>query len=295
MWQARAAVRNRAIDLVFANDPHALSLAHLACWGRTPRPIKVATRRVLYPIRSPGKYSTGVDAVVCVSHAVREVCRSAGIPEELLHVIHDGVDPERGGGGSRERGRASLPLGPDQPLVLCVAALIPCKGHRHLIEAWPAVRTAIPDAHLVLAGEGQLREELERLTRQLNLGESVHWLGYRRDVPDLIHACDLMVLPSPEEGLGSSLLDGLLARRPVVAAQSGGLPEILETSTGDLAGWLVPPADPASLAAAIVEGLTDRQEAERRATIGEAWARQEFTAERMVERTLALFAKLAGG
>jgi glycosyltransferase involved in cell wall biosynthesis len=164
-----------------------------------------------------------------------------------------------------------------------------------LIEAWPLVRKVIPNAVLALAGDGPLREELTELSTQLELGDSVRWLGYRNDVPDLLQACDLVVLPSPEEGLGSSVLDGLFGRKPVVAARSGGLPEILETPTGELGGWLVPPADPASLAAAIVEALTNRSEVERRVAIGEAWAREEFTAERMAERTLALFAKLVGG
>lgn len=294
-WQVRAAIRSRTLDLIFANDPHALSLMHLATWGLPQRPIKVATRRVLFPIRSPRKYAKGVDAVIAASHAIAGVCRLAGVAEQRLHVIHDGVDPQRAAGGNGAAGRGSLELAPQVPLVLCVAALVPCKGHRHLLEAWPTVLATIPNAVLALAGDGPLREELEQFTATLELGHSVRWLGYRNDVPDLLQACDLVVLPSPEEGLGSSVLDGLFAQRPVVAARSGGLPEILETPAGKPGGWLVPPADPASLAAAIAESLTNRSEAERRVAIGEAWAREEFTAEQMAERTLALFAKLAGG
>jgi glycosyltransferase involved in cell wall biosynthesis len=293
VWQVRTALRNRSLDLLFANDPHALSLMHIATWGLRRRPIKVATRRVLYPIRSCRKYTKGVDAVVCVSNAIAGICREAGIPDDLLHVVHDGVDANRVAAGDPIAGRRALGLGSDVPLVLCVAALVPCKGHRHLIEAWPAVLRELPLARLVFAGDGPLRQELEGLATTHGVGGSVDWLGYRRDVPDLIQACDLMVLPSPEEGLGSSLLDGLFARKPVVAADAGGLPEIVETSSGDLAGWLVPPADPAALANALAEALSDREEAACRAARGEAWARQEFTAERMVERTLALFEALA--
>ena len=294
-WQVRAATRSRSLEVLFANDPHALSLMRLATWGLPRPPVQVATRRVLFPIRSPRKYSERVDAVVCVSHAIAAVCREAGIPAQRLHVIHDGVDPQRVAAGDGAAGRASLQLASNVPLVVCVAALVPCKGHRYLLEAWPAVRRALPEAMLALAGDGPLRKELELLSAQLGLQDSVHWLGYRNDVPDLLQACDLVVLPSPEEGLGSSVLDGLFAHKPVVAARAGGLPEILETPAGELGGWLVPPADSTSLAEAIVEALTNRAEAERRATIGKAWAHQEFTSARMTARTLALFAELARG
>lgn len=287
IWQLRRALRQTEFDILFANDPHALALMNWATWGRCGV-VQVATRRVLFPIRSAGKYRR-CQAVVAISHAIGQVCRASGIPDERIHVVHDGVDPARVRAGDAIRGRQSLQLAPEVPLVLCVASLVECKGHRHLLDAVPTILRAHPQFVLALAGEGPLLGELDLQIDKLGIRDQVRLLGYRHDVPDLINACDLLVLPSLEEGLGSSVLDAMFCEKPVVATTAGGLPEMLLDHGSRPCGWLVPPSDSAALATAINEALANRAESQVRARRGHEWASEEFTADRMVDRTLALF------
>src|SRR5690606_9623026 len=99
---------------------------------------------------------------------------------------------------------------------------------------------------------------------RLNLGEHVRFLGYRDDVPDLIKACDLFVFPSHMEGLGSSLIDAMLAERPIVTTTAGGIPDVIGCrSPGDVpVGWVVPPRDPQALASAIISAISSPMQRE---------------------------------
>ncbi|MAT70490.1 MAG: hypothetical protein CMJ58_13310 [Planctomycetaceae bacterium] len=291
-WRVRRILRWFRPQVVHANDPHGLSLMNLACWG-LPRagqggPLRIAARRTLFPIRSTSKYRR-CDRVVCVSRAIAQICRESGLPESLLAVVHDGVDPTRMESGDRERGRAALELAAQQPLVLCVAQLAAYKGHRYLIDAWSTVRRHHPAAVLALAGDGPLRTGLAQQVEALRLGDTVRLLGYRNDVPDLVQACDLFVLASPEEGLGTSVLDAMFAERAVVGADAGGIPEMLRDDDGVESGWLAAPRDADSLAACLCSALADPAERQRRAAAGRERAWAAFTADTMAQRTLQLF------
>ena len=228
-----------------------------------------------------------------MSHAIATVCQHSGIPQESLRVVHDGVDPTRTAGGDATRGRTSIGLTADEPLVLCVAQMAPYKGHRYLLEAMPAILQRFPRMILALAGDGPLRPELVAMTKDLGISHAVRFLGYRQDIPDLVRACDLFVLPSPEEGLGSSVLDAMFAGKPVVAANAGGIPEMLRDSPNSPgAGWLVPARDPAALAAAITEALASSDLQTRHGRAGQARAQHRFTCDQMVASTLAVYQEL---
>ena len=151
-------------------------------------------------MHSPRAYRWFCDRVACVSQAVRQVCLAGGLPETMLRVVHDGVDPARAAAGDRRRGRQSLGLTDGQLLLLCAARLTDHKGHRYLLEALPAVIRQFPDVVLALAGDGELDETLRRQAEQLGVLPHVRFLGFRHDVPDLIHAADLFVLPSHWKG-----------------------------------------------------------------------------------------------
>lgn len=294
-WRVRRTIRWFRPHLLHANDPHALALMNLAAWG-LPRadqggPLRVAARRVLFPIRSTGKYER-CDRVVCVSRAIAQVCRESGLPDSLLSVVHDGVNPTRMQTGDASRGRAALGLSPDTPLILCVAQLAAYKGHRYLVDAWAAVRKRHPNAALVLAGDGPLRDGLQQQIDALALGDSVRLLGYRSDVPDLVQACDLFVLASPEEGLGTSVLDAMFAERPVVGADAGGIPEMVRDDAGVECGWLAAPRDADSLAECLHDALSRPDERRYRAQLGRTRAASDFSADVMAGRTLALYDEL---
>ena len=126
-----------------------------------------------------------------------------------------------------------------------------------MLEALPAVIQKLPNAVLALAGDGELHETLRRQAEQLGVLPHVRFLGFRDDVADLIHAADLFVLPSHLEGLCSTLIDVMLAGRPIVTTTAGGIPDLLgrDEPGGEPVAWLVPPRNGPALAEAILQAL----------------------------------------
>jgi L-malate glycosyltransferase len=290
VWQIRRHLASWRPDVVHFHDAHALSGGGLAAYG-LPLAARIAARKVVFPVRQGWRYTRLADRVICVSQAARDCCLAGGMPTERLRVVHDGVDPARIAAGDRNRGRSSLGVGPAERLLLSIGSLSETKGHRYLLAALPAILQRYPDVRVALAGEGELRPSLQQQITELGLERAVQLLGYRPDVPDLVHAADLFVLPSLLEGMCSTLVDVMLARRPIVATAVGGVPEVLGADSGDLAlARLVPPRDARSLAAAVCETL-DQQLADLDPQLmrAEQRALDRFTAHRMVDGTLAVY------
>ena len=121
-----------------------------------------------------------------------------------------------------------------------VARLEPEKGHPTLLEAWPGVLRAVPDAYLLIVGEGSRRDALEAQARELRIAHRVVFTGRRDDVPAVTAALDVAVLPSYREAQGLTILEAMALSRPVVASNVGGIPEMIEDG---VTGLLVPPHD----------------------------------------------------
>ncbi|MCR4414229.1 MAG: glycosyltransferase [Thermoguttaceae bacterium] len=287
----RGALRRIRPDVLHANDAHALWAAGLASLG-LGIPARIASRRAAFPLRSAWPYRWLADGVVCVSRAAAEACRQAGVPQQRLRVVHDGVDPARVRSGDRLRGRAGLGLSDADRLLLAVGKLTDCKGHTFLLYAMPAVLARHPEAVCAVVGDGELRHSLEAQALRLGIGHRVRFLGFRRDLPDLIQAADLFVLPSHTEGLCSTLLEAMFAGRPIVATTAGGIPEAIGhgAPADEVCGWSAPPRHAPALAAAILAALdAPEQERARRGACATARAERLFTAERMVEDTVLAY------
>jgi len=177
------------------------------------------------------------------------------------------------------------------PVVGNVAALVPHKGQRYLIEAAHLVVQQMSDARFIILGEGELREHLEHLVREHHLEKHVLLPGFRTDVLGCIKGLDLFVMSSVTEGLGTSLLDAMACARAIVATRAGGIPEIVEDEVN---GLLVPPRDHTALAQAIVRALKDEALRRRMGDAGLARVRERFTVDRMVDETAAVYARVAG-
>jgi len=293
LWRTRQHLRRLRPEVVHYNDSHAMSGGGLAALGLTV-PVRIAARRTVFPLRSALRYRLLADRVICVSQAAAEVCRAGGLPPGMLRVVHDGVDVARVASGNRRRGRDALGIADGQVLLLCVAQLTDCKGHRYLLDALPEVVGRHPEVIAVLAGDGELRGPLEVQATSLGIDRQVRFVGYRNDVPDLIQAADLFVLPSHTEALGSSLIDAMLAGRPIVTTTAGGIPEL--TGSGDRPderlAWTVPPRDARALAGAILAALDSPRERQDGPDRARQRAEQLFTADRMVEATLQVYREL---
>jgi glycosyltransferase involved in cell wall biosynthesis len=191
------------------------------------------------------------------------------------HVVPLGIDLERFASG-----RPAL----QGTVVGNVARLAAQKGHDTLLDAVPAVLDRHPEARFAIAGDGELREALERRAQELG-GEHVSILGNRSDVADLLASFTVFAYPSRFEGLCLAVIEAQAAGVPVVATPVGG---IRETVVDGETGWLVPVDDAAALAERIVHVLDHPDEARRVADEAQRRA-QRFSEQAMVERTLALY------
>ena len=174
--QIRRTLRSIQPDVLHANDAHALTASGVAALGLSI-PLRVAARRVDFPLRSARKYQWFADGLICVSTEVSRICEQSGIPHDRMEVVHDGVEPEFGESGCRESGRRSLGLHNQQPMLLTVAKLTDHKGHRFLLQAVPQLIESYPDLVVALAGDGELRSELESLASDLGIASNVRFSG----------------------------------------------------------------------------------------------------------------------
>jgi glycosyltransferase involved in cell wall biosynthesis len=228
-----------------------------------------------------------MDHLIAVSRAIVRKIEDEGRVGAPISLIYNGVDLARY--AEQEvcctlHREYSIPDG--SPIVGVVARLEPEKGHPTLLEAWPAVLESVPNAHLLIVGEGSEREALELHALGLGINKSVTFTGRRDDVPAVTAALDVAVLPSYREAQGLSILEAMALSRPVVASAVGGIPEMIEHGR---TGLLVPPRDPAALAASLVRLLTDHPYADTLARAGHDLVYERFCVELMVRAVETIY------
>jgi glycosyltransferase involved in cell wall biosynthesis len=189
---------------------------------------------------------------------------------------------------SREAMRSSLGVPESAPVATIIARLTEQKGHRDLFEALAAT-PALASLHLLVVGDGDLRESLKEMTRARSLDGRVHFLGARRDLGNLLGASDLFVMPSLWEGLPLSMILALGAGLGVVATRVAGIPEVVKD---DETGLLVPPANPQALGGALTRLVTDPGLRARLGTNAKAFVTPRFGVDGYIESVSALYDRL---
>jgi len=230
------------------------------------------------------------NGLIAVSPEVKESIpvTMAGVPADKIVVIPNGVDTRRyRQSARRETTRAQLGLSAGERVVAVVATFKTQKGHRYLIEAARTLANEFPNARYLLIGDGELRSDIERQIAAAGLEAPFRLLGTRSDVPELLAAADLFVLPSLWEGLPMALIEAMAAGLPVVATDvSGTRGVMLDGETGLLA----PPGDAAALARAIAALLAEPERAARMGAAGRRRVERHFSARKQAADHLALFA-----
>jgi glycosyltransferase involved in cell wall biosynthesis len=249
---------------------------------------KQELQRLLY--RAGGRR---IDAFVAVSSDVGAAIRRAYHPRrDRLVVIPNGVDLARFGEPADRVGvRRELELPDDARLLIVVAKFLEQKGHRILLDALPPVLADHPELHVLLAGEGPLRAHLEQQAATGGMASRIHFLGNRRDLPRILAASDLFVLPSLWEGLPMALLEAMASRLPVVATNVSGSREVL--ADGE-AGILAPPGDPRALTAAIAGLLSDPARAAAMGPAGRERVELHYSAAGQAARHAELYRERLG-
>lgn len=240
-------------------------------------------------------------AITACSGDLGQRAMRLGAPAERVDVIPYGVDasqftPDPAAGPAL---RASLGLPADTPLVLTMSRLVYKKGLTYLLEAWPQVLAAQPRAVLVIAGYGDLRDQLERRAAELGLAASVRFPGQleRAEAARAINGADVYVVPSIRDqrgnvdGLPNALLEGMAAARPIVASRVAGIPDVIDDGVH---GLLVPEREPGAIAAAVSRLLADRALAERLGAAARARVRDDLTWDMAAQRFERAYARALG-
>lgn len=287
-WRLARIIALHRPDIVHAHDPHGVAMASMALsFGSGPSaPTLVASRRVDFHLQrhsfSRWKYRQ-VTCFIAASQAIADVLRSDGVAPSRIVVVHDGIDVDRVMHTPAGDIHAEYWFPKGAPVLVNVGALVNHKGQKFLIDAMARVRAQVPDAQLVIFGEGDLRASLAQQVRELRLEKHVVLAGFRDDVLALTKSADLFVMSSITEGLGSTILDAMAMGLAVVGTRAGG---IIEAVDDGVTGVLVPPGRADALADAIVTLLRDTSRRSRMGAAGRQRVRDQFGVERLVERTI---------
>ena len=225
---------------------------------------------------------TMVDRLIAVSDAVADSHRAAGLGDRLS-TIANGVNPPPPG-RSRDSLRREWSI--DGPVLLMAGRFAAQKGHATMLDALPLILAARPDTVLLIAGDGPLKWDVARQIADRRLAGSVRLLGQRGDLPDLMAAADLLVLPSRFEGLPLVALEAMAAGLPIVASDAPGNAAMLDHGR---AGWLSPAGDAVAFAATVIAALADPAVRGDVAAAAVERQRTTYAADRMIEQTAAIY------
>ncbi|MCL2669251.1 MAG: glycosyltransferase family 4 protein [Syntrophaceae bacterium] len=241
--------------------------------------LRIGAMRLLYCL---------ADAVVAVSSDVAEKLKTVFcLDPSKITLIINGIDVEKIHSALPNPEKLpSLGAMPGQRLVTAVGRLMPPKGHRSLVEAMPHLKRKFGNLKLLLAGDGDLRESLESLSRRLDVQDTVNFLGSRDDVHDILALTEVFVLPSVSEGTSLALLEAMAAEKPIVATDIPGNRTVLEHERNCL---LVPPDDPGKLADSVAFLLDHPDVAARYGKQAYQDVHRQFNIAQTVDRYIALW------
>ena len=295
VWWLGQLLRRERIDVLHAHNATAFfyGAAATALAPRTRFLYTEHDRAFPTPLRERGLHavlSRRTDAVVTVSDTLKQnLIQYECFPARRIHVVKNGVDLKPAT-RTRAEMRSDLGLG-DRPTVGIVARLAPVKNHTSLLNAWARVVQRVPDAVLLVAGNGSCEAAVRAQCTRLGLDHSVRFLGFRLDVAELLAAMDVFVLSSLSEGLSLTLLESEAARLPIVATRVGGNPEVVHDGEN---GFLVPSGEPVPMADALVRLLQDPALRARFGARGRALYESSFTLQSMLKGYARLYRQLTG-
>jgi glycosyltransferase involved in cell wall biosynthesis len=264
-------------------------LVHADVYGQlagalTGVPVRVSTKHGFNEFRENPGFALGDRAIATFAHTHIAISRGLaryleeveGFDGASFEIVHYGIEPD---GEPR-------PYAGDVPVLLCVGRLIPIKGHIVLLRAFAEARKRVPSLELRLAGRGPLEPALHALVKELEIEDSVRFLGYVAPVQRALEEAAIVVVPSMGEGFGMVALEAMERARPVIAAEIGGLGELVQEG---VTGFLVPPGEAEPLERAIVTLAGDLPRAAEMGAAGRRRALEHFLQERCTDRTELLY------
>ncbi len=290
----------RLASLVASSSPDVLCVSiqravRIGCAATLTRPsVAIVERRGLnFGVKTSAInrwiYGRRVSLVIANCREIADELVSSGlVTEDRVVVVPNGIDPRRvpSGGGAAVKRELGIP--PDAPLVAVVGRLVPDKGHRDALQAFASVVREIPEARMVVVGDGKLRRPLEDAAAETLPAGSVVFSGFRSDVPAVLDAADVLLVTSYREGSPHSVLEAMVAGTPVVATSVAGIPEMIEDGRS---GWLVRPGAADEAASAVLRVLRDPSAAFAAADAARRRVVERFGLSRMIDETEKCFEK----
>jgi glycosyltransferase involved in cell wall biosynthesis len=286
-------IRKEQPSIIHAHGYVAGTIAAMAGSLAGARSILCTLHNLFPPSASPvGKRALQICGRSCthliaITQAVKDSATVVGVDPSKIVIIPNGIElsiyqqPH-----DKALIRQKLGIDPAAPVVLTASRLIPAKGIDTLLRAATGLRQIFPSIQVLIAGDGPQREELKTLAKELELDETVQFLGERKDIPELLAASDVVAVPSLAEGQSILILEGMASRLPVVASDIGGMKEMIQDGE---TGLLVPAANPTALAQALGLVLNDAKLAEKLGTQGQRFVEANMTLEQMLEKTRRLY------
>lgn len=282
-------LRRERVDIVHAHSSRDAWLAGAA--GKMLGIPVFRTRHLLTRIGGPFVYARLTDRVLTVSEGVRQYLISAGVPAQQIVAVPTGIDLKRFDPARADLVdmRAHFGIPREAFVIGIIAVLRRAKGHRFLLQALKILAPEFPRMQLLIAGTGPQERNIRTLIKELGLEERVRMLGHVDDIPSLLTALDVFVLPAQEEALGTALVEATAMGVPVIATRIGGIPEVL----GE-AGLLFASEDVDALVAHLRTLMASPDLAVRMREQGKARARELYDENLMVRRTEKLYLEAVG-
>lgn len=293
-WRLRQFIRREQPDLVQTWLFAANSYGRTAAWSAGAKRV-IASERCVDAWKKPHhlwidrKLARRTDRVVVNSPAIRDFYTAAGLPDEKFEVIPNGVSALPASTRSRGDLLAEIDAPTDALLVGCMARLWPQKGIKTLMLAVEVLRSINYPVHLVVLGDGPLKEPLLRFRRQIEMDDRIHFLGQRDDVSDWLPHFMCVALSSHYEGQPNVLLEAHMSSVPVVASD---VPGVRDLVTHDVTGLLAPPGDHIAFCRRIKQLVDDPALRTRLSSAGRSFAAREHSIPAMLDRYIALYRRL---
>jgi glycosyltransferase involved in cell wall biosynthesis len=279
---------SKDIDIVLANTGKELRLSGIA--SRVSGKAKIVARHGIdFPLKNKFQYKLTynyfTDIIIANSKATKNTLlkNAPWLDPTRIKVIYNGINLNEHHPDKNLRKEIGIP--DETALIGFVGRLSIQKGIKYLLESFLFTRKFV-NAHLLIAGTGELEKEIKEFISKNSLDDFVHLLGFREDINNIMNSIDVLLLPSLWEGFGIVLIEAMAAGKPCITTNISSMPEIVEDN---VSGIIVPPEDSASVAKACIKILSDKELSSRMGREGKKIVKEKFTIEKMADRYEEVF------
>ena len=287
-------IKSRKIDFIFTNMDKELRFAGIAarlvnkknviCLKGVDRPLK-------NNLRYRFTYNSLASKIVVNSEATKNSLLESApwLNLNRIRVIYHGINPDEFLPEATEDLRNTLGIPLHNPLIGFVGRLNIQKGITYILQAFEKVLKRIPETHLLMVGEGDLKEKIETTAKDKGFSNNIHIVGFRDDIPNVMRTIDLLILPSVWEGFGIVLIEAMASQKPCITTDISSMPEIVVNGK---TGVVVPPKNAGQLSEAIIDLIGNPSKANKMGIQGRKVVEAKFTLKKMIDQYEQLFSEM---